>query len=168
MIRRLNPASPRMRPPLSRLETHITYWLRRVSNQVSLTLSRRLEHKGVTLAEWLALRELYDGDLRPSALAERLGLTRGAVSKLAERMVRNLTITQEVSPPDGRAQMLAITDQGRAIVRVLAVILEQIDQEFFGHLDRDTRALMVSIMRDVIHRHGSRAVPVDRIIPAED
>lgn len=169
MIRKFNPTSPRRpRPPPSRLETHIGFWLRRVSSQLSHTLSRKFEHKGVTLAEWLALRELYDGDLRPSALAERLGLTRGAISKLAERLVRALMITQEANTPDGRGQMLAITDTGRDLVRELAGILEETDEEFFGHLERDTRSLMMSIMRDVIHRHGSRAVPVDRFTPAED
>lgn len=167
MIRRFNPTSPRRRAPISRLDPHIGYWLRRLSNQVSQTLSRKFEDKGVMLAEWLALRELYDGDLRPSVLAERLGLTRGSISKLARRMVCNLLITQEASTPDGRGRMLAITDGGRAVVRVLAGILEETDEEFFGDLDPGTRALILSTMRTIVHRHGSRAVPVDPYWPLD-
>lgn len=162
MNRRFNPTSPRWRPAaVSRLDTHIGYWLRCVSNEISQALSRKLEDKGVTLAEWIVLRELYDGDLRPSVLAERLGLTRGAISKLARRLVGKLMITQEAITGDGRGQMLALTGNGHALVRVLAVHLDQTDREFFGNLDPGTRALILSTMREIVRRRGLRAVPVD-------
>ncbi|HEV2268803.1 MAG TPA: MarR family winged helix-turn-helix transcriptional regulator [Steroidobacteraceae bacterium] len=161
MIRKFNPTSPRRRPAIGRLDAHVCYWLRRASNQVSRSLSRKLEDTGVTLAEWVVLRELYDGDLRPSTLAERLGLTRGAISRLARRLVCNLMITQQASTPDGRAQMLAITDDGRAVVRVLGGILDETDEEFFGDFDPGTRALILSAMREAVRRHSLRAVPVD-------
>lgn len=161
MNRRLDPTSPRQRPAVSRLDAHLGYWLRYVSSQFSHALNRELEDKGVSLAEWIALRELYENDLRPSALAERLGLTRGATSKLARKLERNLMVTQQAGTGDGRAQMISLTDGGRAVVRVLAVILEETDRQFFGHLDPDTRALIVSILREIAHRRGSgRAEPV--------
>ncbi|HEY2036295.1 MAG TPA: MarR family transcriptional regulator [Steroidobacteraceae bacterium] len=146
---------------MSRLDAHVGYWLRYVSSQFSYALNRKLEDKGVTLVEWLVLRELYDSDLRPSALAERLGLTRGAISKLARKLAGSLMITQEGNAGNGRAQMLSLTDDGRAVVQVFAALLDQTDEEFFGHLDPDTRALIVSTMRDIVHRRGSRAMPVD-------
>lgn len=162
MNRRFNSSPPRWRPTaVGRLDTYIGYWLRRVANEISQALSRKLEDKGVTLAEWIVLRELYDGDLRPSALADRLGLTRGATSKLARRLVAKLMIAQEASSEDGRAQMLALTDNGRALVRVLAAHLDQADQEFFGDLDPGTRALILYTMRDIARRRGLRAAPVD-------
>lgn len=163
MRRRLNLASSlKTRPPqVSRLDSHVGYWLRCISNQVSQALSRKLEDQGVTLAEWIVLRELYDGALRPSTLADRLVLTRGAISKLARRLECKLMITREAGTWDGRAQMLTLTDHGRAFVRVLAVHLDQIDEEFFGDLDPATRALLVSTMREIVRRRGSRAVPVD-------
>lgn len=159
---------PRLRPgAVSRLDTSIGYWLRSVASGISQTLSRRFEDKGVTLAEWIVLRELYDGDLRPTTVAERLRLTRSAISRLARRLADKFLITQEAIGDDGRAQVLALTDQGRVLVQVLAVHLEQTDEEFFGHLDRDTRALLMSIMRDIIRRHGLRAVPADPSWPLD-
>ena len=41
----------------------------------------------VTVAEWVVLRELYNSGSAPSALADRLGMTRGAISKLADRLI---------------------------------------------------------------------------------
>lgn len=161
MIRKYNLTSPRRRSTVSRLDVHVGYWVRCVSNQFSQAVSRQLEDKGITLAEWIVLRELYDGDLRPSALAERLSLTRSAISKLAQRLVSKFMITQQASADDGRGQMLGLTEDGRIIVRVLAAALDKTDREFFGDLDPRTRALILSTLREIVQRRGSRAAPLD-------
>lgn len=160
-MRKFNPWSRPRRGAVSPLDAHLSYWLRRVSSEVSHSLSRKLEDKGITLAEWIVMRELYDGDRRPSALAEKLGLTRGAISKLAERLVANLMITQEADTRDGRGQMLALTGLGRTTVSVLTTLVDENDKEFFGDLDADTRALILSTLREIVRRRGSRAVPAD-------
>lgn len=163
MKRRPHSTSSLARPAVSRLEMHVGYWLRCVSNQFSQSLSRKVEDKGVTLAEWVLMRELYDGARRPTTLADKLGLTRGAISKLAERLVAKLMVTQESIPGlgDGRYQMLALTDLGRSVVPVLAQHADQTDHEFFGDLDPRMCALIVSAMRGIIDRRRSWATPVD-------
>ena len=75
--------------PISNLEDHLGYWLRFVSNHVSDAFRRKVETHGVTVAEWVVLRELWTvGAARPSQLAEKLGLSRGAISKLVQRIVQ--------------------------------------------------------------------------------
>ena len=65
-------------PPLG---AHLGYWLRFVSNHVSYAFARKLADKDVTAAEWVVLHELYgERAVAPSSLADRLGLTRGAIS----------------------------------------------------------------------------------------
>ena len=75
------------RTELSSLESHLGYWIRYVSNHVSHAFALKLAAVGVTVAEWVVLRELYDFESAPSALADRLGMTRGAISKLADRLI---------------------------------------------------------------------------------
>ena len=58
-----------------------------MSNHVSHAFAIKLAGVGVTVAEWVVLRELYDAESAPSALAEQLGMTRGAISKLADRLI---------------------------------------------------------------------------------
>ncbi|TBR26261.1 MAG: MarR family transcriptional regulator, partial [Reyranella sp.] len=82
----------------SDLETHLGYWLRFVSNHVSHSFSLKLQARGVTVAEWVVLRDLFDGDhVPPSALADRLGMTRGAISKLADRLIAKDQIERTAS-----------------------------------------------------------------------
>lgn len=146
----------------SPLEAHLGYWLRFVSNQVSHAFSRKVAACEVTVAEWVILRELYDGDsLAPSTLAEKIGMTRGAVSKLADRLVAKALVTRTSSDEDRRYQALALTARGRALVPRLAGLADQNDAEFFGHLKPAERQRIENAMREIVRRHGLKSAPVE-------
>ncbi len=60
----------------SNLEAHLGYWLRTVSNSVSRSFANSVEAEGVTVAEWVFLRVLYDIDgSSPTTLASQMGMT---------------------------------------------------------------------------------------------
>jgi DNA-binding MarR family transcriptional regulator len=146
----------------SDLTSHLGYWLRYVSNDVSFGFGRKLASRDVTVAEWVVLRELYGaGAVAPSQLADRLGLTRGAISKLAERLIAKSFVSRRADPVDGRAQTLTLTTHGRNIVPVLAALADENDAEFFAHLSATERAEMERILRDIVARRGLKSIPVD-------
>ncbi|MGK9170747.1 MarR family transcriptional regulator [Inquilinus limosus] len=151
----------RKQKPISTLESHLGYWLRYVSNQVSHAFAMKVQARGVTVAEWVVMRELYDVRLRPSALADRLGMTRGAISKLADRLVAKRLITREAAESDRRSQELALTPEGHALVPELAALADENDETFFGHLDPPTRETIEATMKEIVRRRGLKAVPVD-------
>jgi predicted regulator of amino acid metabolism with ACT domain len=73
---------------VSDLKKHVGFWLRFVSNHVSHAFARKLLASGVTVAEWVVMREMFDDEeTSPGVLAERIGMTRGGVSKLVDRLV---------------------------------------------------------------------------------
>jgi DNA-binding MarR family transcriptional regulator len=147
---------------VSGLEDHLGYWLRYVSNQVSHAFSLKLGARDVTVAEWVMLRELFERDtMAPSALADRLGMTRGAISKLADRLVAKTLITRLPGKQDRRYQDLALSAAGRSLVPELSALADQNDAEFFGHLAREDRATIERIMKDIVRKRGLRAMPVD-------
>ena len=81
------------RTPPAELGDHLGYWLRFVSNHVSHAFAQKLAGQGVTVAEWALMRVLYEsGAAAPSTLATTMGLTRGAVTKLADRLVTELRL----------------------------------------------------------------------------
>ena len=152
------------RPPrtsASALESHLGYWLRFVSNQVSQAFSDKLRTQDVSVAEWVVLRELYDGDQAPSVLAERIGITRGAITKIADRLIAKSLVTRTASEEDGRFQALALTRQGRVLVPKLAAIADRNDADFFGHLSPRERAMIEDAMKDIVRRLGLKGQPVD-------
>lgn len=146
----------------SGLQDHLGYWLRYVSNQVSHSFSLKLAMRDVTVAEWVVLRELYDTDaMAPSALADKLGMTRGAISKLADRLLAKSLLTRVSGEKDRRYQALALSEKGRTLVPELSGLADQNDAEFFGHLSREDRAMVQRLMMDIVRRQALRVTPID-------
>ncbi len=145
----------------SPLDAHVGFWLRFVSNHVSHAFSQKVEAHGVTVAEWVVLRQLLaSGAVAPSAVAEALGTTRGAVSKLVDRLLTKKLVSRTAARGDKRFQTVALTAAGRKLVPVLAALADANDAEFFGHLDAEQRAVLVELMKDVVRRHELKDVPV--------
>ena len=146
---------------LSPLESHLGYWVRYVSNHVSRAFSLKLAAQGVTIAEWVMLRELYHAENAPSVLADRLGMTRGGISKLADRLIAKELIIRRANAGDRRFQSLALTRKGRATAPKLAALADENDEEFFAHLDPSARRTIAAAMKDIVRRQGLRTVPID-------
>ena len=90
-------------PRISDLSDHLGFWLRAVSNHVSQAFAEKLASEGVAVPEWVMMRLLYGVDpTPPSRLAERMGMTRGGVTKLADRLIGRSLIVRRASPDDGR------------------------------------------------------------------
>jgi len=134
-----------------------------VSNAVSQSFARRLEAEGVTVAEWVFLRVLHDMErCTPSLLAERMGMTKGAVSKLAERLDRKVLIVRRAHPDDRRSQLLALTSTGRALVPKLAGFADQNDASFFFNiLTAAERKQLQSLLHKIVSKHHLTTLPID-------
>src|SRR3569833_2852162 len=98
---------------VSGLQDHLGYRLRTMSNAVSHSFARKVEKEGVTVAEWVFLRVLNDAEwVAPSRLAEHLGMTKRAISKLADLLLVKILVHREANLDDRRAHSLALTPSG--------------------------------------------------------
>lgn len=149
-------------PTASDLTAHLGFWLRYVSNHVSHAFARKLAGKDVTVAEWAVLRTLFAREqTAPSALASDMGMTRGAVTKLADRLIAKGLLVRTANPEDGRAQTLALTASARTLVPQLAALADQNDAEFFDHLTQGERSALEGILKEIVARHGLTTVPIE-------
>jgi DNA-binding MarR family transcriptional regulator len=147
---------------VSDLPAHLGFWLRAVSNHVSQTFATKLGGKDVTVAEWVLLRTLYGRDpMAPSRVAEAMGMTRGAVTKLADRLIAKHLVLRAASPDDGRAQTLALTPKGAKLVPLLAELADRNDAEFFGVLSPSERQALEHLLRRLVAANRMPAMPVD-------
>jgi DNA-binding MarR family transcriptional regulator len=147
---------------ISTLGDHAGYWLRYVSNHVSHAFARKVEAQGVTVAEWVLLREMLDaGATNPSQLADTTGLTRGAVSKLIERLCQKKLAVRSSSDGDQRYRTVELTASGKRLVPVLAQLADENDREFFGHLKPEEKNWLVGLLQGIVRQHGWKDLPVD-------
>jgi DNA-binding MarR family transcriptional regulator len=144
------------------LTDHLGYWLRQVSNHVSQSFARKLAGEDVTVAEWVLMRVLHDeAAMAPSRVAEAMGFTRGAVTKLADRLIAKELVLREADARDGRAQTLALTAKGRRLTPRLAALADQNDAECFGHLSGEERRTLRKILEETVARLALDRTPVD-------
>ncbi|MBN9554342.1 MAG: MarR family transcriptional regulator [Alphaproteobacteria bacterium] len=144
------------------LTDHLGYWLRAVSNHVSHAFAARLAHQGVTVAEWVVLRALYGKPpMPPSTLAEEMGVTRGAVTRLADRLIAKALVLREASAEDGRAQTLALTQKGMRLVPDLAALADRNDGEFFAALTSTERQALEKLLKRIAAAQNITALPLD-------
>jgi len=147
---------------ISDLDSHLGYWLRFVSNHVSQAFARKLQDKSVTVAEWVVMRRLFGTrGAAPSLLADHIGMTRGAITKLADRLADRELVVRRADPQDGRAQTLALTARGRALVPELAALADDNDAEFFRPLTVQERRVLRHLLGRLVEQNGLKIVPVD-------
>lgn len=147
---------------LPRLESHLGYWLRRVSNAVSGTFARALQEKQTSIAEWVLLRELHErGRTTPGELADRFGLTRGAVSKIVDKLDAKGWIQTEAKEGDSRFRLLSLTRTGRRSLPILAEIADENDARYFDCLSAKEKITLRALLAKVADHNRIHDIPTE-------
>ncbi len=114
--------------------------------QAHAAVSRRLESElqgecDISLAEYEALLHLsvaQDGRMRMSELASSLLLSRSGVTRLVDRLEAGGAVERRTCPSDARGSFAAITDVGRARLRVATPVhLRGVREHFLGRIPTD-------------------------------
>ncbi|MHB1871166.1 MAG: MarR family winged helix-turn-helix transcriptional regulator [Steroidobacteraceae bacterium] len=149
-------------PCSSALEAHLGYWLRLVSNEVSRTFERALHKRNISVAEWVAINQLAAGaGLTPAKLAATMGMTRGAISKVLDKLSKKKLISRSMSPLDSRVQLLSLTSQARRMLPRLTSVADDNDEHFFAALSSDDRAALGNLLRKLAAVHHMTGIPVE-------
>jgi DNA-binding MarR family transcriptional regulator len=147
---------------VSDLKKHVGFWLRFVSNHVSHAFAQKLLDSGATIAEWVVMREMFDDEeTSPGVLAERIGMTRGGVSKLVDRLVSKKLVTRRDRTDDRRFQSIALTVAGRRLIPQLAILANRNDEEFFHPLSSGERTALIRMMKKLVRAHGLQTLPTE-------
>jgi DNA-binding MarR family transcriptional regulator len=133
-----------VKPPVSKLESHLGYLLRRVSNAVSGEFARALHTRQTSVAEWVLLT-----------------MTRGAVSKIIDKLQTKGWIRSRISPQDNRVQVLSLTRGGERILPQLAELAARNDERFFASLDAGERSALRRLLGKLEDHHQMHEVPVE-------
>ena len=147
-------------PLPSPLEAHLGFWLRFVSNLVSIRFQQLLEAKGVSVTEWVALRTLWARDeTRHAELIQALVMTKGAASKVISRLEEKGLAQRQFASGNSRDHSLALTPSGKAMVPLLAAMADANDEHFFGHLDAQERQVLMTTMKALVQHHQLKDIP---------
>ena len=138
----------------SNLEQHVGYWLRCLSNFVSHSFAERLAKQGVSVAQWVVLRTLYDGDvLTLNDATKQVGVDKSTLSRMMERLVLK-GLASRFEGPDRRSVGLRLTSAGKKLVPKLAKLADENDEAFFHTLSSRQRQEFLTVIKQLLTTNG--------------
>lgn len=144
----------------SNLEKHIGYWLRFVSDQVSLAFANQLASYDISVAEWVVLNLLDEQVQAPAVIAKQIGITRGATSKVLDKLFQKQLINRVESSDDRRSQQISLSKKGKKILPSLMAVADQNDQHYFGHLSKLEKDKILKFLMGLVLRNQWKDIPI--------
>lgn len=133
--------------------------LRAAAARSMAALSQALAPQGITAAEYALLRALHQsGAVAPSALADTMGITRGAVTKLVDRLrAKRLLVRAAAGRADRRYQTIALTGAGASLMPTLARLADAAERASFARLTPQARAALALSLQEIAGKRAERA-----------
>ena len=108
------------------------------------------------------MRELHErGQAAPGELADTLGLSRGAISKIVDKLETKGWIRTESNQIDSRFRLLSLTREGRRSLPILATVADANDAHFFGCLNPMEKRALRDLLTKVAVYNGIQDVPTE-------
>ncbi|GBG08657.1 hypothetical protein B1748_03245 [Paenibacillus sp. MY03] len=89
------------------------------------------------------------GAIRSSELAERLSITNGGVTGIADRLIDLGFVKRERSERDRRAVQLMLTEQGKAVVGEMMKTRERVMMKLFHNLSEESMTAGIELFRQM-------------------
>ncbi len=119
----------------------------RVSRRLRRAMMAALEPCGVSPHQARALRTVIGaGELRPSQLAESLGIALRSTTQVVDDLVAAGLLARRPDPSDRRAVLVSATEAGHQLAARIAEIRSQQSQQFTSVLSEQDRAELRRIL----------------------
>lgn len=130
--------------PHYRLHERLGYRVSRLARIMQTRLEAVLAEEDLTRMSWLVLTGIGEDDVRsPSELAEYIGITRPAASRLLKRMEARGFVRRMDGETDGRSVGLALTEAGEAVLLRARPRVDAMTAHFAAKVDGATYAAMM-------------------------
>jgi DNA-binding MarR family transcriptional regulator len=131
-------------PERPHLHQRLSYRVSRLARIMQARVEAVLAPEGLTRMMWLVLTGLgEDGVTTPSDLADYIGITRPATSRLLARMEGAGFVVRSGSAADGRSVSVALTDRGREVLARLRPQVDAVLARFTAKLDPAALAVLI-------------------------
>ena len=128
-----------------RLHDRLGYRVSRLARIMQTRLEAVLAEEGLTRMMWLVLTGLgEDGVRTPSELADYIGITRPAASRLLRRMEDRGFVVRADGDGDGRSIALGLTEAGREVVDRARPRVDDMTTHFVSKLDPATHSVLMN------------------------
>lgn len=126
--------------------------IHKLAHAIALDMDRRLRVYGVTLSQWLVLKQLWKQEGKSQVeLQELLNIERATVNGLVQRMLRAWLIQSKPDLSDRRVQRIFLTEQGRTLQEITPALAEEIDARMLEGFSDDERIFFIRLLIRALH-----------------
>ncbi len=131
--------------------------------RVNTVLGREMQAEATISLEWYAillmLAQSDDTSMRPSDLADQIGLSRSATTRLVDRLESDGLVERRSCASDRRGTFVMLTPRGEEVFREAGHIhLRGIDEHVGSHLTDDELAQLAALLGKLANRVGGDAL----------
>ncbi|MBV6649098.1 MarR family winged helix-turn-helix transcriptional regulator [Hoeflea alexandrii] len=140
---------------VSRMPGHLIRRLHQISTHVFMTRTREagFDLTPVQFAALDAIRESPGID--QAGLADAVAKDRATIGAVADRLEQKGLVSRKVNAQDKRARILALTDEGEALVAALKPLVEELQTDILPGLDETEYQLFVELAAKAARTAGS-------------
>jgi DNA-binding MarR family transcriptional regulator len=128
------------------LEEQVGFLLRQANRRHTTIFAERMI-QGLTPTQWAALAKLHErGPLSQNLLGRLTAMDAATIKGVADRLTARGFIAGESDPTDGRRLQLALTSEGRAVVRRAVALALAITEETLAALSPNERKSLIRLL----------------------
>lgn len=132
-------------------ENSFGYLMRRVVQLMVATVDKRLEHLGLTQAQWTPMFMMSKGDCNTLAeLSRELQQDAGALTRTLDRLEAKGLCRRERSTEDRRVVHLSLTPEGEASVAPVPKVLCEVSNSLLDGFTREEWETMMGYLRRIL------------------
>ena len=134
---------------------HLIRRLHQISSHVFMTRTREagFDLTPVQFAALDAIRESPGID--QAGLADAVAKDRATIGAVADRLEQKGLVSRKVNAQDKRARILALTEEGEALVAALKPLVEQLQADILPGLDKTEYQLFIELAAKAARTAGS-------------
>ena len=146
-------------PPREFLESP-AYLLKRLGMKAKIRTMEALEPTGLNPYHHAVLALLDEEPSETQAMiADALGYDRSHLVGLLDELEEQALIERRRDPDDRRRHVVSLTPAGKRKLGELRAIVRQVEDDFLAPLDREQRATLVSLLRELARRNDPVCAP---------
>lgn len=139
------------------------YLMRQIINSVSAEVSRQLEPKGLTNAQWMPMFKLYLGHVSTVAeLARVCQLDAGSMTRMLDRLEAKGFLRRVRSSDDRRVVNLELTDSGREAAREIPAVLSRVQNAHLSGFSFEEWQTLKGLLRRVLDNAQNLQLPLEK------
>jgi DNA-binding MarR family transcriptional regulator len=129
----------------------VGYWTSLLARTMEAEFSRRIAPHGLTRISYAVLGAMvFDGKTTPSGAADFLGVDRGTVTRLIDKLESQGLIQRNPSTEDGRRISITVKPEGEALARILQAHSRAVNALFIANLKQRDADRFIDLVKTML------------------